>query len=91
MLYVIGTYMLIARVIRTGRVPLDDEPAASPSKRPDTRTGHAFKPKLRKEKEMSETSDFGTFGRYTELPFDQMTPALEGIREDKGETSWLHK
>jgi alkylhydroperoxidase family enzyme len=29
-LYVIGTYMLIARVIRTGRVPLDDEPAASP-------------------------------------------------------------
>ena len=39
---------------------------------------------------MSETSDFGTFGRYTELPFDQMTPALEGIREDKGETSWLH-
>jgi alkylhydroperoxidase family enzyme len=30
MLYVIGTYMLIARVIRTGRVPLDDEPAASP-------------------------------------------------------------
>jgi alkylhydroperoxidase family enzyme len=30
LLYVIGTYMLIARVIRTGRVPLDDEPAASP-------------------------------------------------------------
>jgi alkylhydroperoxidase family enzyme len=30
MLYVIGTYMLIARVIRTGRVPLDDEPATSP-------------------------------------------------------------
>ena len=29
-LYVIGTYMLIARVIRTGRVPLDDEPAPSP-------------------------------------------------------------
>jgi alkylhydroperoxidase family enzyme len=29
-LYVIGTYMFIARVIRTGRVPLDDEPAASP-------------------------------------------------------------
>jgi alkylhydroperoxidase family enzyme len=29
-LYVIGTYMLIARVIRTGRVPLDDKPAASP-------------------------------------------------------------
>ena len=29
-LYVIGTYMLIARVIRTGRIPLDDQPAASP-------------------------------------------------------------
>jgi alkylhydroperoxidase family enzyme len=29
-LYVIGTYMFIARVIRTGRVPLDDKPAASP-------------------------------------------------------------
>jgi alkylhydroperoxidase family enzyme len=29
-LFVIGTYMLIARVIRTGRVPLDDKPAASP-------------------------------------------------------------
>jgi len=29
-LYVIGRYMLIARVIRTGRVPLDDEPGASP-------------------------------------------------------------
>jgi hypothetical protein len=26
---------------------------------------------------MSETSDFGTFGRYTEIPVDQMTPALE--------------
>ena len=30
MLYVIGTYMLIVRVLRTGRVPLDDRPAASP-------------------------------------------------------------
>jgi alkylhydroperoxidase family enzyme len=30
LLYVIGTYMFIARVIRTGRVPLDDEPASSP-------------------------------------------------------------
>jgi alkylhydroperoxidase family enzyme len=30
MLYVIGTYMLVVRVLRTGRVPLDDEPAASP-------------------------------------------------------------
>lgn len=29
-LYVIGTYMLVARVARTGRVALDDEPAASP-------------------------------------------------------------
>jgi alkylhydroperoxidase family enzyme len=29
-LYVIGTYMLIARVIRSGRVPLDGKPAASP-------------------------------------------------------------
>ena len=24
---------------------------------------------------MSETSDFGAFGRYTELPADQMTPS----------------
>jgi alkylhydroperoxidase family enzyme len=30
MLYVIGTYMLIVRVLRTGRVPLDAEPATSP-------------------------------------------------------------
>src|SRR6202050_5722566 len=30
MLYVIGTYMLVVRVLRTGRVPLDDQPAASP-------------------------------------------------------------
>ena len=30
MLYVIGAYMLIARVLRTGRVPLDDKPADSP-------------------------------------------------------------
>jgi alkylhydroperoxidase family enzyme len=30
MLYVIGTYMLVVRVIRTGRIPLDDEPAACP-------------------------------------------------------------
>ena len=29
-LYVIGTYMLIVRVIRTGRISLDDQPAASP-------------------------------------------------------------
>ena len=29
-LFVIGTYMLIARVIRTGRVPMDAKPAASP-------------------------------------------------------------
>jgi alkylhydroperoxidase family enzyme len=30
MLYVIGTYMLIVRVLRTGRIPLDDRPADSP-------------------------------------------------------------
>jgi alkylhydroperoxidase family enzyme len=30
MLYVIGTYMFVARLVRTGRVPLDDEPAKSP-------------------------------------------------------------
>ena len=30
MLYVIGTYMLVVRVLPTGRVPLDDEPSASP-------------------------------------------------------------
>jgi alkylhydroperoxidase family enzyme len=30
MLYVIGTYMLIVRVLRTGRVALDDKPADSP-------------------------------------------------------------
>ena len=30
MLYVIGTYMLVSRLARTGRVPLDAEPAASP-------------------------------------------------------------
>ena len=30
MFYVTGTYMLVVRVLRTGRVPLDDEPAASP-------------------------------------------------------------
>ena len=30
MLYVIGTYMLVVRLLRTGPVPLDPEPAASP-------------------------------------------------------------
>jgi hypothetical protein len=40
---------------------------------------------------MSETSDFGTFGRYTELPVDSMTPALEGIGEEKGEMLSLRK
>ncbi len=30
MLYVIGTYMFICRVARTGRVPLDDKPADAP-------------------------------------------------------------
>jgi hypothetical protein len=40
---------------------------------------------------MSETSAFGTFRRYTELPVDQMTSALEGIGEEKGETLWLRK
>jgi alkylhydroperoxidase family enzyme len=30
MLYVIGTYMFVARLVRTGRVPLDDKPAPSP-------------------------------------------------------------
>jgi alkylhydroperoxidase family enzyme len=29
-LYVVGTYMFISRVIRTGHVPLDDKPAPSP-------------------------------------------------------------
>jgi alkylhydroperoxidase family enzyme len=29
-LYVVGTYMFICRVIRTGHVPLDDHPAPSP-------------------------------------------------------------
>ena len=32
---------------------------------------------------MSNTSDFGTFGRYTELPVDQMTPALENWRRKR--------
>ena len=31
MLYVIGTYMFISRLARTGRVPLDDKPADAPS------------------------------------------------------------
>jgi alkylhydroperoxidase family enzyme len=30
MLYVIGTYMMVARVLRTGRIPLDEKPADSP-------------------------------------------------------------
>jgi alkylhydroperoxidase family enzyme len=29
-LYVVGTYMFVSRLIRTGHVPLDDEPAPSP-------------------------------------------------------------
>ena len=40
---------------------------------------------------MSENSDFRSFGRYTEIPVDQITPALEGIGEEKGETLWLRK
>jgi alkylhydroperoxidase family enzyme len=31
LLYVVGTYMLLARVARTGRVPLDETPAAATS------------------------------------------------------------
>lgn len=31
LLYVVGTYMLLARVARTGRVPLDEEPAEATS------------------------------------------------------------
>ena len=31
MLYVIGTYMFVARLQRTGRVPLDEKPADSPT------------------------------------------------------------
>lgn len=30
MLYVIGTYMMVARVLRTGHIPLDERPADSP-------------------------------------------------------------
>jgi alkylhydroperoxidase family enzyme len=30
MFYVIGTYMMVARVLRTGRIPLDGKPADSP-------------------------------------------------------------
>jgi len=30
-IYVVGTYMLLARVARTGRVPLDETPAAATS------------------------------------------------------------
>jgi alkylhydroperoxidase family enzyme len=30
MFYVIGTYMMLARVLRTGRIPLDNKPADSP-------------------------------------------------------------
>ena len=29
-LYVAGTYVFISRVLQTGRVPLDKEPAAAP-------------------------------------------------------------
>jgi alkylhydroperoxidase family enzyme len=44
MLYVIGTYMLVVRVLRTGRVPLDDEPAASPTvNRAHARADHVLK------------------------------------------------
>lgn len=32
MLYVIGSYMFLARVIRTGRIPLDENPAEVPDK-----------------------------------------------------------
>jgi hypothetical protein len=31
LLYVVGTYMLLAQVARTGRVPLDETPAAATS------------------------------------------------------------
>jgi alkylhydroperoxidase family enzyme len=30
LMYVVGTYMLISRIVRTGHVPLDDQPASSP-------------------------------------------------------------
>lgn len=38
---------------------------------------------------MSETSTFGTFGRYTEIPVDQMTPeqkeGYDFVVQERGE------
>jgi hypothetical protein len=45
-----------------------------------------FRNATEQEKEMSDKMTFCTFSRYTEIPVDQMTPALEGIGEEKGET-----
>jgi 4-carboxymuconolactone decarboxylase len=44
---------------------------------------------------MSGTSDFGTFGRYTELPFDKMTPdqrkAYDFTIKERGEVPGPYK
>jgi 4-carboxymuconolactone decarboxylase len=44
---------------------------------------------------MSETSDFGTFGRYTEIPVDQMTPeqrkGYDLVVQERGEAPGPYK
>ena len=50
MLYVIGTYMLVVRVLRTGRY-LDDEPAARPhSKSRERQSRSRFEVQLKRRK-----------------------------------------
>lgn len=44
---------------------------------------------------MSKTSDFGTFGRYTEMPLDQMTPeqrkGYDLVVQERGEAPGPYK
>ena len=50
MLYVIGTYVLVVRVLRTGRVPLDDKPAAPHSKSCERQSRSRFEVQLKRRK-----------------------------------------
>jgi alkylhydroperoxidase family enzyme len=54
-LYVIGSYMFLARVIRTGRIPLDETPAEVPDKVFDW---FSNRPALRRADEVAARSEY---------------------------------
>ena len=59
------------------------------SKSHERQSRSRFEVQLKEEKEMSDQITFGTFGRYTEIPVDQMTPeqkkGYEYVVKERGE------